>query len=112
MKFRTDLQKHSSLHHHFRCRHHVGGLLSHVNPTNNREKAILAFVGVLILLEPCMVTMKVKNLKKHMATCFFVVVHLPPCYCSLLHDHHHTQTCILRHSSCMNKHLYHIGSWR
>ena len=53
MKFRTDLQKHSSLHHHFRCRHHVDGLLSHVNPTNNSEKAILAFVGVLILLETC-----------------------------------------------------------
>ena len=57
MKFRTDLQKRSSLHHHFRrrrCRHrHMDGLLSHVNPTNNSEKAILAFVCVLILLGPC-----------------------------------------------------------
>ena len=31
-------------------RRHMEGLLSHVNPTNNSEKAILAFVGVLILV--------------------------------------------------------------
>ena len=58
-----------SLHHYFRrrrCRRrHMDGLLSHVNPTNNSEKSILAFVGVLILLGPCtLVTMKVKNQKK------------------------------------------------
>ena len=59
MKFRTDLQKGSSLHHHLRrrrCRRrrrHMDGLLSHVNPTNNSEKAILAFVCVLILEGPC-----------------------------------------------------------
>ena len=114
MKFITDLQKRSSLHHHFRrrCRRrHMDGLLSHVNPTNKSAKATLAFVGVLILLGPCTHTTghnETKNPRKRIATCFFVVVHLPPCYCSLLHDNHHTQTCILSHSSCMNTHLYHI----
>ena len=55
MEFRTDLQKRSSLHHHFRrchCRRHMDGLLSHVNSTNDSEKAILAFFGILSLLSP------------------------------------------------------------
>ena len=40
IKFGTYIQKRSSLHHHFRrCRrrHHMDGLISHVNPTNNSE---------------------------------------------------------------------------
>ena len=74
MKFRTDLQKRSSLHNHFRrrrCRRrHMDGILSHVSPTYNSEKAILAFVGVLILLGPCthdrsQLKSKIKKKKKN-----------------------------------------------